>query len=267
MSEIASHLPKELTRILNEIIKQYQSESAVDSIILTGSYARGDFTSYSDVDITIFFDKIGSDENPLYDLNYIDNHLFSISKSTVKEWEEKLSKPQELFSIYYAIKDSIVLYDRNNAFSNLKLKLSRDPWGNLTRERLNAINHETKGYVEEVYKLMKGIQENDKPLISFALTGLIIGITSIVAMQQKLLLRSENNLYENLQSSMGFTSKWSKLFIRCLGIDDNMPNTIIERGNSGLRLYLETLQNITMDAELKLFIQTPILLISEILEA
>lgn len=265
MTDIAAHIPKNLAKILKDVIEQFKTELRVEAIILTGSYARGDFTKYSDVDITVFYDKLESKDKPLYDLNYISNYLISTSKSTIIEWKEKLTIPQELFNIYFAIKDSIILFDRNIKFHQLQIELDQDPWSQLETERIEAINYELKGYVEEVYKLLRGIEDGDKSLISFALFGLLHGISIIVAMHQRLLITTENQLYRELQSTVGKASKWSRLFRESLGMDEKTGSNITERGKSGLKLFLETLEIITLSLEVANFVLIPIQMIKQIL--
>ncbi len=69
-------MPDEIKIILDEFnnkIKEYLGNCVV-SIILYGSYARGDFTSYSDIDIMILVsssdEEIKEYENAVYDCTF-----------------------------------------------------------------------------------------------------------------------------------------------------------------------------------------------------
>lgn len=75
MTDIASHIPTKLAIILLDIVEKFQTKKFVEPVILTGSYARGDFTKYGDVNMIVFYEKMDSKENSSYDLNYIDNYI------------------------------------------------------------------------------------------------------------------------------------------------------------------------------------------------
>ena len=60
MTDNASRIPKKLAKILKDVVEEFKTKKFVEAIILTSSYERGDFTKYSDVDITVFYDKLDS---------------------------------------------------------------------------------------------------------------------------------------------------------------------------------------------------------------
>ena len=158
------YIPEKIRLIIIPLVEEYSSLSEVEAIILTGSYARGDFNEYSDLDIIIFYNQIDSISAP-YTLEYIENHLISLFKSTIKEWEQQLIRPETLISIYYAIADSLVLYDPNRRFRDFQETLSQNPWRICEQERVTFLNSEAVGFIEEVHKILAGLVRNDEAMI------------------------------------------------------------------------------------------------------
>ncbi|MHA2251321.1 MAG: nucleotidyltransferase domain-containing protein [Candidatus Kariarchaeaceae archaeon] len=243
-----SHIPEPILDQINKIVQDFSSEE-VESVILTGSYARGDFTEYSDVDITFFLSTPLSETDLRYQLEYRNNILFSLNKGTIEEWKKKLDDPIGYYGLFYAITDAKILLDKNNQFRNFQKQVENSSWEVLEEKRRHVISEEIVGFIEEVHKVVNGIKRNDESTMLTGMIGLLLGMSRVIAMQHKLLIRSENEFYFRLQKLMGMTSKWTFAFreVLALPFDSNTPNSVADRARASLRLYLETAKAVNLD--------------------
>ena len=84
--ETISDLPVHIQSIIQNKINEQIKNRELEAIVITGSYARGDFTEYSDLDIWFFPEKL-TDEIK-YQLKYVDNILVSTNISRIEDWED-----------------------------------------------------------------------------------------------------------------------------------------------------------------------------------
>ncbi len=103
-----------MPELINYIIKKIVREIKPEKIILFGSYARGDFSEDSDLDLFIIKDD---DESSRYIRRKVDALLrgrkfavdLLVRKSAEVEWNLKAQNP---FYLYHIFKDGKVLYER-----------------------------------------------------------------------------------------------------------------------------------------------------------
>jgi predicted nucleotidyltransferase len=93
--------------ILDEIKRRVHEQEPGAKIILYGSYARGDATEESDIDLLILlnrfpvtYDEIRTISDPLYHLGVETDQLISPLVRSKKDWEEKYF----FTPLYYNIK-------------------------------------------------------------------------------------------------------------------------------------------------------------------
>ena len=114
-------LPKRISGVLDDLIKDLQSRESISSVGLFGSWSRGDAVLSSDVDLLII-DKRDFDyeyierlelDNILIDLDYIPEKW--ILKGVPPEVDQKLYEAQ-------------ILFDRNWTLTNTKEWMSKTYW-------------------------------------------------------------------------------------------------------------------------------------------
>jgi len=126
-------LVKKLVGIFVEKLLEYHKDRII-SIILFGSYARGNFKSTSDIDILIIMENLPKSRFKRYKLivdaiDYVENirerlaglGIYTGISPVILDLEEaKYFRPLYLDLVY----DSIILYDKNNFFKNLMKRVS-----------------------------------------------------------------------------------------------------------------------------------------------
>ena len=130
-------VPREVRDYVNEIVANLGADSRIRAIILFGSYARGEQTKYSDIDLFIVFDGKKIDAFDLvsstvkslisFRNGILDSGLYSdISPLIITSTDLK-----ELRPIYFDIvRDGIQLFDRDSTIDEffrwiLKFKVKR----------------------------------------------------------------------------------------------------------------------------------------------
>lgn len=100
--------------LIEYVVKKIVSAIAPEKIILFGSYARGDFSQHSDLDLFIIKD---SEESSRLMRRKVDNLLWGrrfsvdliVRKPKEVEWNFKAKNP---FYLYHIFKDGKVLYEK-----------------------------------------------------------------------------------------------------------------------------------------------------------
>ena len=113
------NLKKEISFLKKELNKN------LESIVLFGSYARGDFNKNSDIDILIIYNK-NINENKLENqIKNINSKIQLLILNTEEFKERVISFNHQLITLFY---DGKVFYDKNNFYykmENLFLALNR----------------------------------------------------------------------------------------------------------------------------------------------
>lgn len=100
---------KTIKKPLSEFVKKIIKIAKPEQIILYGSFARGEASSWSDIDLAI----IGS--NKLNELDKITNSIESRFCFDIREYSQKQFEKISPLSIYIEIKkEGIILYSKNS---------------------------------------------------------------------------------------------------------------------------------------------------------
>lgn len=258
-----SHLPDSINQILGGIIETSIS-SDVEAIVLTGSYARGDYTTHSDLDIWIFLDRELNHSEKKYELSYHDDVLVSISKGHLTKWKDALENPAEILGLYFAIHDAIVLYEKDGVFSGLQESLREFNWSTIENKKQVQIQEEAIGFIEEVHKVLSGLERADESTVIMGSLGLMLGMSKVMAMHYKLHTSTENEYFGKIQQSAGLESKWTWAFRTLLGLQGQRDYR--QMGKAALRLYRETIGIIDLEDSARRPISVAIEKIQSVLE-
>lgn len=222
--------------LLKTLVKELKAENTV-AITLTGSYARGDATLYSDVDM-IHYVRQRPDNQEAYSLRYVDDYLVSLTILTLDERRADLARPESAKWCLSGLQQARVLYDPQGAFAGLLAEANAVVWDDVMQARANAYaGNELAGYAEEAHKVLGGLLQDDDGQTLYAVYGLVLGVSRIVATQRGITVESDNVYFRRLQEEMGTDSHWTQFFRQAAGYDEG---TARMRGFAALRLYVET---------------------------
>jgi Nucleotidyltransferase domain len=236
-----SRMPSLPEALLSSLTSELATADTV-ALALTGSHARGDATSYSDVDILRYNQDLPEAENERYTLRYRESHLVSISTTTIAAKRAEIGQPQAAISAVPGLRQMRILYDPIGELAALQAEAEAFTWEPV-RGAAEAYASETvMGYAEEAHKILSELTRRHESSLLYATLGIVLGLTRAVAVAKGVLIESENEYFERVQQVVGPDSPWTAQHRRALGLDIGparlAPATA--RGIAGLHLYRET---------------------------
>jgi hypothetical protein len=98
---------------------------------------------------------------------------------------------------------------------------------------------EVMGWAEEAHKILNGLARGHESTVLYATWGLVKNMLEAVAVQQGLMIISENRYFDLIQDSMGHDSSWTRAFRGAWGLDAGASQYQL-RGAAALSLYCLT---------------------------
>ena len=206
-------------------------------LALTGSYARGDASDYSDVDVIRFVRDMPAEETDRYRLEIRDHKLLSVSTTTVAEKREELTWPEKAIWAVPGLRQACVLLDSEGSLAKLKREADAFTWDRLGGAADKYVSDCVMGYAEEAHKVLTGLASGRESTIMYGTLGLVFGLARAVAVMHRVLVESDNSYFDQVQDAVGRCSAWTRGFRQAAGLD---PGTVNERGIAGLQMYRET---------------------------
>ncbi len=203
-------------------------------ILLGGSYARGDATEWSDVDIAC----IVPDDTKLRrkQLVYRDGKLVSIGTKSIEGIRAQLAKPETAIWIAHGIGDCRVLLDKDGSVTALLEEVKAFTWEPLREAADRNASLWLMMAAEMAQKIANETTKGDELAISYAVARLFAELTWIVAIARGVLIRSDNTYYRQVEEAAG--PDWARRHRATAGADGPIP--IHEQARDALRLYCET---------------------------
>ena len=216
-------------------------QPGVVGLALVGSYACGQNTPYSDVDVDIFVKTLPPKP---YTLRYIDGHLFSLKYLTFEKECESLTQPEIAIWAVPGFRQMAILVDVSGRLAELKQAAQNFNWQSLQPAADEYAIEQLMGCAEEVHKIIGGLSQDDESKVLYAVWGLFKGLANAVAVQRGMIMESENRYFDVIQESIGHTHKWTRAFRLVLGADVGDVNISVyrTRGQAALALYKHTAQ-------------------------
>lgn len=215
------------------------NQPGVVGLALVGSYARGQNTPYSDVDMNIFVEILPLET---YTLQYMNGHLVSLKYVTLEKEYESLALPEKAIWAVPGLKQMSVLVDDSGCLAELQQAAQNFTWQNLQSAANEYAIGQLMGCAEEAHKIMGGLVNHNESKVLYAIWGLVKGLADAVAVQRGLMMESENRYFAIIQESVGETHEWTRAFRLAHGAD--LGNVDIPayktRGQAALSLYKTT---------------------------
>lgn len=235
----SAHLPTDAK--LRELVSALRNPGVV-AFALTGSMARGEATRYSDVDLLRFTVTPPEKDYERYTLLMHDGWLVSLSTATIAAKRAELTQPAAALFAVAGLRQMRILDDPLGVLAQLQDEAHAFSWQQLEAEADTHVSETVLGVAEEACKVLGALERQDESAAAYGMLGLVNGLTRAMAINQRLLITSENTYFGQVQTAMGSESEWTRLFRLAAGLDSSMADTMPfeTRARAGLALYLET---------------------------
>ncbi|MCU0514367.1 MAG: nucleotidyltransferase domain-containing protein [Anaerolineae bacterium] len=221
---------------LQQLVQQLDDDNTM-AIILAGSYARGEFTAFSDVDLICYVKKLPA-EKERYTLRYFGDRLVSISFNSITAERRKLTRPETAIWAVPGLRQSRVLLDKEGIFRALQHSAYQFAWdADMQRLADDYASENLVGFAEEAHKIMSGLLRRDDATVLYATYGLALGIIRIVATQRAVFIPTENSYLTAVMRHIGLETAWSYYLQVASGLEEASPRM---RGIAALGLYMKT---------------------------
>jgi hypothetical protein len=220
---------------IQSIIESIDSPDVV-GVGIVGSYARGQESKYSDVDVDIFVSKLPENEYDRYTLRYWDGKLVSLKYALLEDELAALTNPRRAIWAVPGLGGMQIVLDKDGSLADLQ-KMAQKFDFSLLRPLADEFAVETvMGCAEEVHKILNGLDRGHESTVLYAAWGLVKGMLEAVAVQRGILIVSENRYFDLIQESVGRDTKWVSAFRTAWGLDST-SSQYQWRGAAALTLY------------------------------
>jgi hypothetical protein len=216
--------------------------AGIVGMALAGSYARGEASPTSDVDLLRFAASMPEVETDRYELTYRAGRLISLSTTTIAAKAAELSRPETAVWAAPGLQQARSLLDRDGSLGALLRAAHAFRWAPLQPAADAYASYELMGLVEEVHKVLGTLLRGDESTALYGTWGLTGGLTRSVIVQRGVLLRTENAYFQQAQEAVGLASPWAAALRVAAGFEPGPPSVspVIGRAIAALRLYRET---------------------------
>ena len=223
---------------IQSILGQINASNVI-GVGVVGSYARGQESKYSDVDIDIYVNKMPENIYDRYTLRYLDERLVSLKYTLLDQERVALANPRRAIWAVPGLGGMSILLDKDGSLTALQQAAREFDWSTLQSAANEFAAEEIMGNAEEVHKLLNGLARKDESMVLYATWGLVKNMLEAVAVQRGIMIFSENRYFDLIQDSVGHDSEWTRRFRTAWGLETG-ASQYQSRGGAALRLYVLT---------------------------
>ena len=226
------HVSAELT---DRLVADLVSEGA-DVVALTGSYARGNATSRSDLDVIV----VG--EASRYVVEMRDGLLVAQAWSTEAEQRRRFGDPREVGAAVPGWREAVILHDPDARGAGLKEEALAWNWQQIDDLCDEWVANQLVGYAEEVQKLVAAVESQNVLTAAVLRTLLAFRMPRIVSVYHRLLYGSENVLWDQVADAMG--AEWQQTHAAALSVHGETFDQSCEAALDLFRLSFNTVRHL-----------------------
>lgn len=214
----------------------------VTGIALGGSYARGDATSYSDIDLALVI----REDADLPPKRFIvrEDKLVSVSPRKISAVRAELTRPERAIWVVPGLAACRILIDKTGELADFIAELHAFDWAPLQPAADRYAANYLMFTTEEAFKVLGALQRDSKHAIAEATTNLVASLTHLVAVQRGVMITSHHTYYQQVQTSVGAESIWTAYHNLATGVtapDVPSAQALSTRALSSLHLFRETI--------------------------
>lgn len=223
---------------LADLVRELDHEDIV-GITLGGSYARGEATRYSDVDLACFWRE--GLRPPPKRFMYRQGRLISMKMTSVAEIRGMLSKPQS--ALFFTSGKRRLLLDKDGSVARLLEEIEHFRWEALRTDANESISLWMALKAEDMQKILREFQHDNLPGLAYTLAVQIEELTLLAAMYYGELIINNSTYYRQVEAAAGSDSAWTRCHRIATGLEDGPEGIkpLRARGIAALYLYRETL--------------------------
>ena len=234
-------------QLSESFLRRLVAECATEGIVavaLAGSYARGDATRWSDVDIIRYAATMPETTEGRYILAIRDGRLVSVSTTTIAAKAAEMTRPESAIFVVPGLRQARILHDPTGALAALHQQACDFAWKPLQSAANAYASEMVMGLAEEAHKLLGALSRYDESAMSYTTYGMVLGLTRAVAVGRGVLIESENSYFRQAQEAAGADSAWTRYHRLAAGFvaDSSPAPPAISAGIAALHLYRETAQ-------------------------
>ncbi len=223
---------------LQTLVTEFDNDDTT-GIILDGSYARGNATPYSDIDLTRFY----KDETSLlpHQLLYRNGLLISVNTRSVAGIRTDLTRPEK--AIFLAATRRRILLDKDGSVTELAQEIATFHWEPLRQKAFEYASFQMMLAAKLVHKILSEILRRNDMAIAYTTTNLLSTLTEIVTVQGGIPIISESVYYQQVEAAVGMNTAWTHYHRLVAGVNTLPANVspITVRAVAALHLYQETI--------------------------
>jgi len=217
----------EIATLLNTFTAELAAEGA-DAVVLTGSYARGDASPYSDLDLVV----LGEGQEH-YERR--DGVLVVVHRTNEADIRQSFSNVTAVGWVIPGWRDAKILYDSQGIAAQLQRAAHAWTWQAVDAAACDRyVAQELAGFAEEVQKLAHGLQRGARLMAAVQRNVLVLRLAGIMAVHKRLLYGTENRLWDLLAAEMG--APWASLQAQAMGLDGE---PFVQTCRAALDLYAQ----------------------------
>jgi len=220
---------------IQSILGQINSSNVI-GVGVVGSYARGQESKYSDVDIDIYVNELPENIYDRYTLCYLDEKLVSLKYTLLDQERAALASPRRAIWAVPGLCGMTILLDKVGSLTALQEAARQFDWSTLQPAADEFAAEEVMGSAEEAHKILNGLASEHESTVLYATWGLVKNMLEAVAVQRGIMIVSENRYFDLIQDSIGRDSGWTRAFRTAWGLDPSVSEYKF-RGAAALKLY------------------------------
>lgn len=228
-----------------EAVTAELAASGAQAVVLFGSFARGQASAHSDIDLL----ALGSGEKRY---EWRDGRLVDVAWVPVEAARQQFTDPGAVGAAIRGWREAQIQYDPAGIAGDLQRDAIAWTWDRLGPHAADAwVAREIAGLAEEVFKLMAALEQRRALTAAVQRNVLVLHLAGIVAVHHRLLYGSENRLWDMVADEMG--EPYAQVQARAMGLSGE---PFEDTCHAALRLYALVAQQTqhTLDRQQRLIV-------------
>lgn len=239
---MSSQLPESF---LDALVAEITDEQTL-GVFLGGSYARGDASEYSDVDLA----RMIPDDHaiPPKTHAYREGRLVSFGTKSCGSWRRQMADPFTAIVAVPSLRQCRILLDKTGALAALQREALEFTWERIEPRATALVNEILMDAGEYAHKVLTAYGQADRLSLAKSLHWLLQYLTLTVAVRYGVLVTSANTYFADVQAAVGRDSRWSHLLelVACgWGVtadETSVAMTMRQQAQTLLGWYVETVR-------------------------